>query len=432
MAEITSIKSSELLKNCYGTERQQKKGSCWFDSTLEIMLNADLIGEIVRSDVFDYGLHKGKVVPYRVKPEIINRIDGPRIDSFILYFILNYILFNLEITNQDDYLNFSDISGNKKVVIERKEELDVCERNLENFLAKTRKILFALKLGIAPKMSLSKKLTEDSYGGAQLLIYELFINNIRELNRFINVNTYYGKITTSKKEAERRRKFPETEILFNRNNFLAASLTFNEHATSVIRCQNTIFYYDNNAPIDLLTKKRNIDFSIQKDEASGTVVKRKDFLEKFWNHGLDYLKHWGDYFDRYKRDGYNFRYIQKVSKDSNEFYHDVTIFDKKPGVPTYNKEIPLIKLDDSINLKDIISCEFFKSKSNIISLFSSDDKIVKFVNECYIMFVSEMHISNKYLSEETNQELKFYEKYKKYKVKYLNLLTKINSKKLIL
>lgn len=39
-----------------------------------------------------------------------------------------------------------------------------------------------------------------------------------------------------------------------------------------------------------------------------------------------------------------------------------------------------------------------------------------------------MHISNKYLYEDTNQELQFYQKYKKYKVKYLNLLTKINSK----
>ena len=204
MAEKTSINSSELLKNCYGTQRQQKKGSCWFDSVLEIMLNADLIGEIVRANVFDYGLHKDKVVPYRVKPELIKSKSGqPKIHFFILYIILNYILFNLEITNEDNYLELIDDPEGKKFFIKRKEELDVCERNLEIFLAKTRKILFALKLSKVPKLSLSKKLTEDSYGGAQLLIYELFINNIKDLNRFINVNTYYGKITTSKKEEER-------------------------------------------------------------------------------------------------------------------------------------------------------------------------------------------------------------------------------------
>ena len=70
-----------------------------------------------------------------------------------------------------------------------------------------------------------------------------------------------------------------------------------------------------------------------------------------------------------------------------------------------------------------------QNKSNVISLFSSNDKIVKFINDCYIMFVSQMHISNKYLSKEINEELQVYQKYKKYKVKYLNLLAKINSKK---
>lgn len=424
MAEITSITSSELLKNCYGTERQQKKGSCWFDSTLEIMLNADLIGEIVRANVFDYGLYKGKVVPYRVKSEIIRR-EGPRIDSFIFYVILNYILFNLEITNEDDYLKFTDVSGNKQVVIDRKEELEVCERNLEIFLAKTRDILIALKLKKLPDLSVFSELSEltaDSYGGVQFIISDLFFDNIRDLDRFIKKKIYYGKNLSSKKEEERRRQFPITKDLFNRDTFLAASLTFNNHATSVIRCQNTIFYYDNNAPIDVLTKKRNIDFSIMKDK-SGTLVKRNDFLKKFWNDGLDYLKHWGDYFGRYKRDGYNFRYIQNVSTDSNIFYEDVTIFEKKIEVPIYNKQIPVIKLDDSIKLKDILSCEFFKNKPSIIQLFP--DGIVKFINDCYTMFAS-------HLSKEINQDLQSYQKYKKYKVKYLNLLTKINPKKLIL
>jgi hypothetical protein len=424
MAEKTTITSVELLKNCYGTERQQKKGSCWFDSTLEIMLNADLIGEIVRANVFDYGLYKGKIVPYRVKLEIINRTEGTRIDSFIFYFILNYILFNLEITNEDDYLKFTDVSGNKQVVIDRKEELEICERNLEIFLAKTRDILFALKLKKIPNLSLFSELSEltpDSYGGEQFIISDLFFNNISDLDRFIKKKIYYGKNLSSKKEEERKRQFPITKDLFNRDTFLAASLTFNNHATSVIRCQNTIFYYDNNAPIDVLTKKRNIDFSIMKDK-SGTLVRRNDFLKKFWNDGLDYLKHWGDYFGRYKLDGYNFRYIQNVSTDSNIFYEDVTIFEKKEGASKYSKEIPLIKLDDSINLKDILSCEFFKNKSKVISLFSSNNGIVKFINDCYTMFVS-------HLSKETNQELQFYQKYEKYKVKYLNLLAKIDSKK---
>lgn len=130
MAEKTTINSSELLKNCYGTQRQQKKGSCWFDSTLEIMLNADLIGEIVRANVFEYGLYKDKVVPYRVKSELIKSKSGqPKIQFFILYMILNYILFNMEITNNTDFIVFEGDSYE----IKRKEELEVCERNLEIF-----------------------------------------------------------------------------------------------------------------------------------------------------------------------------------------------------------------------------------------------------------------------------------------------------------
>jgi hypothetical protein len=421
MAEKTSIQLSELLKNCYGTERQQKEGSCWFDSTLEIMLNADLIGEIVRANVFDYGLHKDKVVPYRVKSEIINKDGRLNIECFILYIILNYILFNMEITNNIDFIVFQG----DKYEIKRKDELDMCEQNLEIFLAKTKRILKdilqpnkKIKKASLEKFYSSDKLTDDDYGGFQYCIYQLFFNNISVLNEFINIKIYNG---TS--------KFPEAKDLFKKSVFLAASLSFSEHATSVIRCQDIIFYYDNNAPIDILTKKRNIDFG--KQNIDGYLKSTPEFLENFWTNGLNYLKHWGAYFKKENRKRQKFEYINNLrSTNINEFYKDVTIFERKEETTKYDKKIPLIKLDDSINLKDILACEFFKNKSIIINSISSKRTETKsFVNECYRIFVSQMHISNKYLSKEINEESQFYQKYKKYKVKYLNLLAKINSKK---
>jgi hypothetical protein len=382
------------------------------------MLNADLIGEIVRANVFDYGLYKDKVVPYRVKSEIINKDGRLSIECFILYIILNYILFNMEITNNIDFIVFQG----DKYEIKRKDELDVCEQNLEIFLVKTNRILKDILQpnGKIRKASLEKfyssdKLTDDDYGGFQYFIYQLFFNNISVLNKFINIKNHNG---TS--------KFPEAKDLFKKPVFLAASLSFSEHATSVIRCQDTIFYYDNNAPIDILTKKRNIEFG--KQNIDGYLKPTPEFLEKFWTNGLNYLKHWGAYYKKENRKRQKFEYINNLrSTNINEFYKNVTIFERKEETTKYDEEIPLIKLDDSINLKDILACEFFKNKSIIVnSIPSKRTESILFINECYRIFVSQMGISNKYLSEGNNQELQFYQKYKKYKVKYLNLLTKIS------
>lgn len=415
MAEITEIKSSDILKNCYGVERKQKSGSCWFDSTLEILFNSDVIGEIVRTNCYDYGLYNGRVVPYRVKLSLIDRF---RVENFLLFMILNYVLFNLEITNEPDYIVF----GEDDYSIRRKDELEVCEIGFENFLAKIKHILeyYNYKKDIKKKdgtpkyeldLSLPSVLSANSYGGHSYYLYELFFKKVPELDHYVNKVEYYGPDLTSKKSHEKDRRFPVTAVLFNRIKFLATSLSFKGHATSVIRCSDKIFYYDNNAPINLKTKRRNTDFSevVKKD---GSIEKHPEYLEKFWTEGLDYLKHWGDYFNRYKGKEYDFDYIDRVRARDYEFFNRVTIFEKKEG-REFKKNISLDKLDDSISLKDILSCELLKAK-DIISAKTVDPERTKLIKDCFEIVTNDLELyKNKYLL---------------YKRKYLQLKNKIDAK----
>ncbi len=415
MAEINEIKSEDLLRNCYGVQRKQKSGSCWFDSTLEILFNSDVIGEIVRTNCFDYGLYKGRVVPYRVK---LSLLDKFRVENFLLFIILNYVLFNLEITNEPDYIVF----GESEYSIRRKDELEVCEVGFENFLAKIKHILeyYNYKKDLknrdgTPKyeldLTLPTVLTADSYGGHSYYLYELFFKKVPELDNYVKNTVYNGPDLTSRKGYERDIRFPIASVLFNREKFLATSLSFKGHATSLIRCSNKIFYYDNNAPINIKTQRRNTDFSevVKKD---GTIEKHPEYLEKFWREGLDYLKHWGDYFKRYKGREYDFGYIDRVRARDYEFFNRVTIFEKKDGF-VFRKNISVDKLDDSISLKDILSCELLKAK-DIISSKTTDPERTKLIKDCFEIVTNDLELyKNKYLF---------------YKRKYLQLKNKIDAK----
>ena len=415
MAEINEIKSVDLLRSCYGVQRKQKEGSCWFDSTLEILFNSDVIGEIVRTNCFDYGLYKGRVVPYRVK---LSLLDKFRVENFLLFIILNYVLFNLEITNEPDYIVF----GEREYSIRREDELEVCEVGFENFLAKIKHILeyynfkkFVKNKDGTPKyeldLTLPSVLTADSYGGHSYYLFELFFKKVPELDNYVKNMIYNGPILTSRKAHERDIRFPVASVLFNREKFLAASLSFKGHATSLIRCGDKIYYYDNNAPINIKTQRRNTDFSevVKKD---GTIEKHPEYLEKFWREGLDYLKHWGDYFKRYRGREYDFGYIDRVRERDYEFFNTVTIFEKKDGLG-FRKNISVSKLDDSISLKDILSCELLKAK-NIISTKTTDPKRIKLIKDCFEIVTNDLELyKNKYLF---------------YKRKYLQLKNKIGTK----
>ena len=106
---MQTINSKELLRDCYGLARQQKRGSCWLDSTLEVFLNSDTLGELVRSEMFDYGQYNDRIIPYRVNPSIIKNDDY---QSFLIYIIFNFILFNLEITSMPNFLSLTMIKLN--------------------------------------------------------------------------------------------------------------------------------------------------------------------------------------------------------------------------------------------------------------------------------------------------------------------------------
>jgi len=386
MTSLETFNSSELLRDCYGLTRKQKKGSCWLDSTLEIMMNADIIGEIVRSEVFEYGCYKGKIVPYKVN---INVIKNKNIKSFIFFIIMNFILFNLEITNTDKYR-----------IRKEHPDLDICENSLENFLSLVRGII---RKDDPDESDIVFKEKFKS-GGNPKWIVDLFQNSLPILESFIKINT----IDNFNDNEQNKSLFKD------KDNFLAASLFFktdtyktDAHVTSVIKCNDKIFYYDGNAPINSHTQKRTVDFT--------EIIVKKKFItvssniKNFWNDGLNYLRHYGSYF--YKNIPWPEKSNGYVAKPLavKDLYQGVILFTK---LKDYSKKIPIINLDSKNSLKQIITCEFVKSIE--LLLINCKNKTVKtFVKTVYDLFMDNLKLKDfdkEYLS-----------KYLKYKLKYLNL-----------
>ena len=408
---MQTINSKELLRDCYGLARQQKRGSCWLDSTLEVFLNSDTLGELVRSEMFDYGQYNDRIIPYRVNPSIIKNDDY---QSFLIYIIFNFILFNLEITSMPNFLSLT----NDKIKLTRKDSLMRCEKSLEKFMSIIEKILYEKKtlqtiikiLNSQLKDKPDKKLSK---GGYPTDLINLLFEYIPNIDLYVDKKFYeYPEMFSTK--------------LFEPPVFIGASITFQiikedeRHATSIIKCSDKIFYYDNNAPINIATKKRNIDFS---EHIITKGKKIKTGLELFWQNGLGYIKHYCDYF---KNPGH-FIFKEDMPKKPSELLDGIVIFNRKID---YNKtiNIDIINIDiiEGITLKEILIKNYLENINTIINIQFSD-QYKDILNKINIAFCNYLNIITEQSEApvvQLNQEELNY-KYLKYKHKYLSLRKQI-------
>ena len=403
---MQTINSKELLRDCYGLGRQQKKGSCWLDSTLEIFLNADTIGELVRSEMFEYGMYMDKKIPipYKVNKNIIKENDY---QSFLIYIIFNFILFNLEITSISDFITIVD----DKVKIHRQDSFNRCEKSLETFMSIIEHILYkennmSTVINIIDTQMKDKPDTKLSPGGHIIQLSDILFNYIPNINLYIDKKVYKSPAM-----------FDPSIRLFNRDIFIGASISFKiinidrNHATSIIKCSDKIFYYDNNAPINIKTKKRNIDLSEHIINKSGK--KTKTGLDDFWQTGLGYIKHYCDYFT----DPGHFIYKERITKKASDLLKKIIIFNKKSD---YNKIINVIDIKGE-SLKKILSDNFLESVNDIINTkFNEEYKGV--LTKISMQFCTYLNIpfQDKITRLESSNA---YYKYLKYKGKYLALVT---------
>ena len=397
---MQTINSKELLKDCYGLARHQKKGSCWLDSTLEVFLNADTIGELVRSEMFEYGLYNDKIVPYKVKPEIIKDNDY---QSFLIYIIFNFILFNLEITNTPDFITLKE----DKIKITRRESFKRCENSLEKFMSVIDKILYRKRTFKTVNKTLDgqmKPIPDEKLtpGGFPLELTHVLFKYIPHIDSYINTKKYeYPEMFSTK--------------LFEPDIFIGASISFkdiksdNRHATSIIKCSDKIFYYDNNAPINIKTKKRNIDFS---EHIIKKGKKQITGLDLFWQIGLGYIKHYCDYFTNPG----HFIYKEEMPKKASDLLEEIIIFNK---INDYDKTIN-VDIIEGPTLKNILIEHYLKNVNEIINIkFSDEYKDV--LNKINIEFCNYLNITQTI----PTQDAALY-KYLKYKHKYLSLLKNSN------
>jgi hypothetical protein len=426
---MQTINSKELLRDCYGLARQQKKGSCWLDSTLEVFLNADTIGELVRSEMFEYGLYNDKVVPYKVNPDII---EDDKYRSFLIYIMFNFILFNLEITNIEGFIKKT---ASDKIILHRQASYERCETSLEHFMGLIQHILYKSKSKIFK--SFEPKIDEKiESGGFTSSFCELLFKYIPQINTYIKYNIFYP---------------PFNKEVFNKKTFLGASFSIkvgkhSGHATSAIKCNNDIFYYDNNMPININTLKRNINIA-EDVRPDGEIIRRSDFLDNFWEKQADFIIHYCDYFNHPNKP---FGYTRKISTTSDRMFQYIITYNKKKD---YTKDInvKLLNSDKDASLKNILYNNFIETANIIINTKFTDDaiktvlkKIVNLFCE-YLLFEkpyseTDIHPIPESIIEETNEIIKIIGddiqtlptedatlyKYLKYKHKYLSLLKKSN------
>ncbi len=397
---MQTINSKDLLRDCYGLARQQKKGSCWLDSTLEIFLNADTIGELVRSEVFEYGLYNDKIVPYKVKPEIIKDNDY---QSFLIYIIFNFILFNLEITNTPDFITLKE----DKIKIKRRDSFKRCENSLEKFMSIIKHILYKKRTFKTVNKTLDgqmKPIPDEKLtpGGFPLELTHVLFKYIPHIDSYINTKKY---------------EYPEmfSIKLFEPNVFIGASISFKDiksddrHATSIIKCSDKIFYYDNNAPINIKTQKRNIDLG---EHIIKKSKKQITGLDLFWQIGLGYIKHYCDYFTNPG----HFIYKEEMPKKASDLLEEIIIFNK---INDYEKSIN-VDIIEGPTLKNILIEHYLKNVNEIINIkFSDEYKDV--LNKINIEFCNYLNITQTI----PTQDATLY-KYLKYKHKYLSLLKNSN------
>lgn len=406
------ISSNILMKDCYGLAREQKHGTCWLDSSLELYLNSDTLGELVRSEMFDYGIYNGKIVPYKVRTDIIQQND---LISFLIYVIFNFILFNLEITNDDNFIKFIKKKKGTKIMIERQESLERCEYSLEEFLNivkdvfKTKiideKTIKAVKKRIKDKSGELMERGDEKSGFSTTKFVNLLFDYIPNIKNYIDLNIIDFQNPPEGKKVS-------FDIDLNKETFigLGVSITTDRdrgHATSFYKCNNKIFFYDNNNDINPVSKRR----TIMLDDANEV---------SFLTQKLTYIKEFYG------------RYIDLKDKKLIKIFRKVRLFKKKAE---YNKEIDLIELDNHSTLKDILKKYFLLTVEDIaMHYFNEDDqsKILKIGT----LFCKYLNIQIPPLTD--NPEIKREDdhsekgkkalyKYLKYKKKYLELLAVQNA-----
>ena len=194
--EPKTFNSRELLRDCYGLARQQRQATCWLDAALELFLNGDVIGEIFRSETFEHGLYNDNPspVPYMVKPEIAKG----DLKSFIFYIIFNFILFNLEITNDVKLIRTPDI-----VRLQRQYSSDVCGFSFGLFMDAVKNIFderYSERNVIDNIDKLASRIDMISIGeqgdisGGYSGNYEIFLNNlldvVPEIKKYITLESF--------------------------------------------------------------------------------------------------------------------------------------------------------------------------------------------------------------------------------------------------
>lgn len=396
---MNTFNSSELNKDCFGLGREQKTGSCWLDSTLEIFLNCDTIGEIVRGEMFDYGLYEDKKVPFRVKPDVIQRNN---IKSFLVYIIFNFILFNLEITSDEQFV----VPDADSLRIRRLDSYNICEKSLEHFLSIVKDIFTDPDDGINPKaLAPIRKVLKDTrydfrqirevikiaegYSGYKTDVFiNLLSKTIPYMESYIDIYTHehyeFARVPPIKKD-----------------DFLALSISIKpsssgRHAVSLFKCNNKIFFYDNNNKINPATHKRCIELT-----DAETELLWSDFQE-----ALKFIK--TKFLTKY----------DSTNKNIEDFFIEVRLFIKFED--DYNKDIQLHELDNKKNIKYILAKEFETTSARIIETqFGREYHDI--LNEMQLNFIKYLSLNKVTQNKKTIVKKDALHKYLKYKNKYLSL-----------
>jgi hypothetical protein len=408
-----TLESHELLRDCYGLSRQQRQNTCWLDATLELFSNGDTIGEIFRSEIFEYGLFNGNQtpVPYMVKTDFVK----DDLQSFIFYIIFNFVLFNLEITNGDLY-NISE----DKVRLPRQYSNDICGFSFGIFMDAVKDI-FSKDIDEKNVIILVEKLLsninriplggEDKTRGGYTDDFNIFltslINNIPNMTEYIEskeLNMDAKKIVRLSSNI-----IPDIfiglllintiRIKINMGYFTIRDL----HLTNISRCHDKIFFYDNNKKINAKTKSRSIELN----------------TDLFWKDKIDYIKNF------YSNYGY--------TKDdpTDLIFTNIYLLNKKKD---YHKTINLKNISGS-SMKKVLLDIFLANTDELISRLSPRyNKIRMQLRTIFIKLLDleqnddqtpDEIIKNYKENLKTTKNPALY-KYLKYKHKYLSLLKNSN------
>ncbi len=418
---IHIMKSSDLLKECGGISSEQKRDSCLMDSVMEILLNADTIGEITRSEIFEYGVYKTKTVPFKVKPDVIKKDD---LHSFVVYIIFNYILLNLEITNDEKFMEIIE----DKIMLERQHSYDRCGYAMDFFYKSIQDIFIPANKSNDKIASIITSIRYDYWFAHSDNPKDIDINKYSTIHPIFLLNGILKYIPHSLEHViinyytdfefyNAGLKYETFDKIKLKNDNFVASLLINytyrldvdvpqktvTHATSIIKCNDKFLLYDDNKKINPKTRQRSIELN-------------EDLLFK---EQLNYLKTFNDKI-----------YVYTKDRPISEIFASVIVFNK---IKPYSKDIILKKIDGP-SLKKILLDMFIITYEEIITT-QFDEKYHNLLRHLVNVFMIYLDLK-KYMPKtplQIQQEklikehrARAYNKYLKYKYKYLSLSKKYN------